>query len=142
MFGQYLDDPDDGRNRKAKRITVYDRVAAELVAYQFLGAPPASWEFVTVAHLDGDRDNRHRDNLVYVVNEQAIEHQEHAEIKALMRGPVTGARLQVYASDPYGTKLRNPYGDVCDDGKRREGADLARNPAYLPDKPRMLERAS
>ena len=143
MFGQYLADPDDGRTRKANRKTVYDRVAAELVAYEFLGPPPESWEFVTVAHLDGDRNNCHRNNLVYVVNEQAVEQSRRTGIRALMRGPATGARLQVRARDPFGTKSRNPYAaDLYDNSKRREGADLTRNPPYLPDKPRTLERAS
>lgn len=141
MFGQYLADVNAGRDRKAERITEYDRVAAELVAYEFLGSPPASWEYVTVVHRDGDRNNRHPDNLFYAVNELAILAAEQTTTRALMRGPVTGARLgRVVASDPYGTTTRNPYGTT--DGKRREGADLTRNPQYLPDKPRTLERAS
>lgn len=63
MSGQYLADPDAPRSPRAKLVTDYDRVAAELVAYEFLGPPPETWEYVTVAHLDGDRNNLNPGNL-------------------------------------------------------------------------------
>lgn len=139
MFGHYLADPNGHRDRKALRETEYDRVAAELVAYEFLGRPPASWEFVTVAHLDGDRNNRHRDNLCYVVNELAIDNAQQMKVKSLMRGPISGARLNIRARDPYGTRMRNVFAVADDSNRRREGQDMGRNPLYLPDKPRTLE---
>jgi hypothetical protein len=146
MFGQYLNDPDGDREDIglpwAKRLTDYDRVAAELVAYEFLGPPPESWEFVTVAHLDGDRNNPHPDNLRYVVDESALVARERRDIKALMRGPVNLAR-QVRARDPYGSRSRNVFAIADADSERREGDDLNNNPEHLaPDRTRILERAA
>jgi len=134
--GAYLLDPNGDHD--GKRHVCHERFVADLVAYEFLGAPPAGWADTLVVHLDGDRSNAAPDNLLYVVDEAKVEAKQRKIIEAMMKVSPRGADHKPRARDPYGTKTRNPYAKNSK-GERREGADLALNPPWLPTQPRMFE---
>lgn len=123
-FGRYLTDGydtrdphDHDRSKRAPTTTCYDRRLAELVAYEFLGPPPT--RSAIVAHIDGDRSNCAANNLAYVLDAEAERYFAEQELMALMR-PGRRSSGVIYTD-------KKPL-------KKREGADLNRNPTYLPDR--------
>jgi len=153
VYGAYLINANGDKDGR-RRVT-HERFVADLVAYEFLGPPPAGWANTTVIHLDGDLSNAAPDNLKYVIDEEGAELKRLRLIEKIMQGERIGPLRKVCARDPYGTTTRNPYASYraainaqVDAVRRelpgvwrecREGADMMRNPPYLPDKPRTLE---
>ncbi|MEZ0359883.1 hypothetical protein [Mycobacterium sp. SA01] len=94
LTGRYLADPDDDRDDPAaERITCYERRAAELIAFEVLGPPPAAWSATAVLHLDGDPANCAPGNLRYAVDAERANILHDRDIRSLMVSEVTASRL-------------------------------------------------
>ncbi|WP_418002169.1 hypothetical protein ACNO8X_18395 [Mycobacterium sp. PDNC021] len=130
--------------------TCYERLVSELVAYEFIGPPPAGWEATTVAHRDGDRSNCHANNLMYMVSADAENFLEQRESVALMRGAVhidrenrlrkVSLTRDMFDYPQHGqTSSAYRRGTVPRAKKKREGADLTRNPPWLQGRHRMVQ---
>lgn len=105
--GRYLSNPDSDRVWGARTVC-YTRLAAELVANQFLKAPPEGWDVTVVFHLDGNRSNPALDNLRYLVDEELLEAREAMEVRRWMQHEQSGPLHKLYAREKFGTTRRRP----------------------------------